>query len=66
VRLSGTIVEPGHSRALLVDAEGKMELKAVGERIGGVEVVEIGQDTCVVLYQGNRITLKIDKQGAGP
>jgi hypothetical protein len=65
VRLAGTIIEPGHSRAVLVGPDGKTELKGVGEHSGPAEVLEIGQDTCTVRYLGNRVTLKIDKGVGG-
>ena len=63
VRLAGTIIEPGHDRAVLIGPDGKTELKAVGETSGPAEVMEIGTNSCVVRYLGNPVTLKIDRPG---
>lgn len=61
VRLAGTVVEDGHSRAILLNAEGKMEFRRVGERSGDAEVVAIEQDRVTLRYHGEPVVLKIER-----
>src|SRR5437763_1585420 len=42
-KLAGTVVERGHSYALLVTPDGRVEVRGVGEESGGAKVMEIGK-----------------------
>jgi hypothetical protein len=64
VKLAGTVVEDGHSRAILVDGQGKMAFKRVGERSGEAEVVEIRDGQVTVRYRGEPVVLKLEKPPA--
>jgi hypothetical protein len=63
--LTGTIVEPGFSRAMFRLESGATEMRGVGTTVAGAEVLEIAGDGAVVLYQGQRLTLKPSPK-AGP
>lgn len=62
VRLLGTIVEPGHSRAILLTPDGKTELKAVGETAAGAEVLNIQPDLVQVRYLQNTVDLRVPRE----
>lgn len=64
-KLAGTVVEPGRSVAMLQTAEGRVELKSVGERMGTAEILEIAIDRVVVRHNGQPLTLKLDKPRKG-
>jgi len=63
VNLVGTIVETGHSRAVFSTPNGAIELKGVGEIVGGLpggpEVVEIEAKHVVLRFQGRLTTLRL-------
>ena len=65
LKLAGTVVEPGHSMAVFVTPAGKSELKAVGDKAGNAEVVDIQSDRVTLRYNGSPVTLKVEK-GAKP
>ncbi len=66
VKLSGTVIEPGHSKALLSTSQGKTQLKAVGEKIEDVEILAIEPDAVTVLHDGSRVVLKLSKNQDKP
>ncbi len=61
--LVGTIVETGRSRAVFSTPNGGIELKGVGEIVGGLpggpEIVEIEPRHVVVRFQGQLTTLRL-------
>ena len=58
VRLVGTVTEPGHSQALLMTPEGKLEIKAIGEQSGGAEIVAIDEAGITVRFAGQTLSIK--------
>lgn len=59
LRLVGTIVEAGHSYAMLVGGDGQVQVKHEGEMVGEYEVVQILQRS-VQLRNGDRaLTLQL-------
>jgi hypothetical protein len=62
LRLAGVMIEPGHSYAVLVTATGTTEVRSVGERAGGAEVLAIGPSTVTVRVGGQNVTLALPPQ----
>ena len=65
LRLLGTVVETGHSRALLVGADGKLQLKSIGDSLAGAEILRIGPDTVTVRHLDADVELKIERKQVG-
>ncbi len=63
VKLAGTVVEPGRSMAMFITKAGKVELKAIGERVDGAEVLDITQENVSMRYSGRTVDLKLQKKG---
>ncbi len=65
VQLTGTIIEPGHSYALVVDRHGVMDLKPVGGTLqlepAGIRIDSIASRSIVVSFQGNSQELIVTK-----
>ena len=61
VKLLGTILEPGNTLAMFATPQGKIELRRVGEMVGGTatDVVKIQRREVVVRYQGKLVTLAV-------
>jgi hypothetical protein len=57
------VIEPGHCRAMLMLADGKLQFKKVGDDADGAQVTEITRDSVTVKYQGREVVLKVDKKG---
>jgi hypothetical protein len=62
IRLSGTIVEPGHSQALIVMPDGTVQLKSVGEDAGNARIKEIGDGSITVDYLGQPTLLTVARE----
>jgi hypothetical protein len=58
-KLAGTVVERGHSYALLVTPEGRMEVRGVGEESGGARVMEIGKSNVTLRVEGQLVRLEL-------
>lgn len=62
LRVVGTMIEPNESRAILVDSEGKIQLRAVGDSIetpvgdGQVDKIELKQVT--ISFEDGTLTLE--------
>lgn len=65
VKLTGTIVEPGQSLAVLVTADGRSGIYGVGERVGDVLVVSVEQDRASVTFNGTTTVLKVEGRAPG-
>jgi hypothetical protein len=52
IQLVGTIIEQGHSMALISGTSGKIQLKAVGESVDGAEITAIADDGLTVKWNG--------------
>jgi hypothetical protein len=59
-KLAGTVVEPGFSQAMFNLPGGQVELHKIGDKVAGAEVIEIKSDSAVVLFEGQRLTLKLE------
>lgn len=63
LELVGTLIEPGRSRAVFSDANGKILLGGVGDKIGDgpsqLEIVEIDTRSVVVQHSGRQSTLEL-------
>jgi hypothetical protein len=62
IRLTGTIVEPGHSRAMIELADGTVQLKGVGDVAGDARITEIQQGSIRVEYFGQTQVLAVVKE----
>lgn len=61
IQLAGTIVEEGHSRAMVVGTDGRMQLKRVGDRCGEAQILSIEAGGITVLHQGRTVELRVQK-----
>lgn len=61
IRLVGTIVDAARPRGIFVTNFGQMELRAVGEKAGGAEVLRIDERSATLLLAGRQVTLKVEK-----
>ena len=59
VRLAGIVAEPGHSFAVFVTPTGSTEVRAVGQRTGGTEVLAISPAAVTVRCDGRTTTLRL-------
>jgi hypothetical protein len=71
VRLVGTIVDGQHPRGVFLVGLAGIELKAVGEKAGGAEILRVDENTATLSYGGETFTLKrerspFDISGTGP
>ncbi len=65
-RLLGTAIEPGHNLAMLSADNGRIEFKAVGDRVGDAEVIQITRGTVTLTYRGKQVQLSAAKKGSTP
>jgi hypothetical protein len=65
IRLSGTIFEPGHCRAVVLLPDGRVQLLGIGERAGDATILEIGNGTVKVDYFGQSLTLMVPEEKHG-
>ena len=61
VRLVGTIVDPARPRGIFVTMLGQMELRGVGEKAGGAEVLRIDERSATLSVAGQPVTIKLEK-----
>ncbi len=61
IKLAGIINEPGHSFAMFTMPDGQIEMKAVGDRCGDVEVLSIEENTVSVRFNGQTVKLKLQE-----
>ena len=65
IRLVGTIVDGGtRPRGIFVVGLASIELKAVGERAGGAEILRIDERSATLAYPDRQVTLKLEKLDA--
>jgi hypothetical protein len=62
IHLTGTIVEPDHSQALITMPDGQVELKSVGDDAGGAHIKTIQDGSITVEYFGQSIVLSTPKE----
>jgi hypothetical protein len=58
-KLAGTVVERGHSYALLVTPDGRVEVRGVGEESNGGRVMEIGKTNVTLRVDGQLVKLEL-------
>jgi hypothetical protein len=63
LRLAGTVVEQGHSFALLITADGHIEVRAIGEECAGAIVEEITESSVKLKIDGRIVTLELPQSG---
>lgn len=61
IRLTGTICEPGHCRAMIELADGTVQLKAIGEQAGEARILDIREGSVTVEYLGKPQILTVAK-----
>jgi hypothetical protein len=64
--LTGTIIEPGFSRAVFRLDSGGTQMHGVGGAVAGAEVLEIAADRVVLRFQGERMTLQPNPKASSP
>ena len=62
VRLAGTIIEPGHCKAMLITSDGRIELRGVGQKSRDVEVLSIEEKKVTVRFNGDTLELKTQEK----
>jgi hypothetical protein len=62
IRLAGTIVEPGHCRAMIQLADGSVELKGIGDVAGEARITDIQEGKVTVEYFGASLQLTVPKE----
>ena len=63
VTLAGIVVEPGHGCAFLRTGTGAVKMARPGEKVEGVEVLQIAQESVTVSFEGAEFTLKRTQAG---
>ncbi len=63
VTLTGTVIEPGFTYAMLRGKSGQVKFVSVGQVIDDAEVTEITSSSVTVKFHGDSITLKVSKGG---
>ena len=61
VRLVGTIFDATRPRGIFVTNFGQMELRGVGEKAGGAEVLSVDERSATLMLAGRPVTLKVEK-----
>lgn len=61
VRLVGTILDPERPRGVFVTTLGQMELRGVGEKAGGVEVLKVDERSATLSISGQPVTIRVEK-----
>ena len=61
--LTGTIVEPGFTRAFFRTRPGQDQVLAVGQKIDGADILEIIDGSATVNFHGKQLTLKVEGGG---
>jgi hypothetical protein len=61
IRVTGTIYEPGHCRAMIQLPDGTTQLKSVGESAGDARILDIQNGSVKVEYFGKSLVLTVPK-----
>ena len=64
LHLYGTVIEPGHSMAMIADASGKTQFLAVGDTIQGARITSISVDAVGLQSNGKNFALAVEKPTA--
>lgn len=63
LHVAGTVVEPGHSAALIAAASGQT-LKHVGDDVDGATIIDIREDAITVKWNGGDVVVPVERAGA--
>ena len=63
VTLTGTVIEPGFTYAMLRGKSGEVKFVGIGQTIDNAEVTAVGANSATVKFHGDSITLKVKKGG---
>jgi hypothetical protein len=66
VRLIGTIIDGRRPRGVFLVGLAGVEIKTVGERAGGAEILRIDDNTATLVYDGQTFTLRREKTPFDP
>jgi hypothetical protein len=66
VRLIGTIVNGQHSRGVFLTGLSTVELKSIGDTVGGASVLSIDSNSATLCFQGETVTLLREKAPFDP
>ena len=66
IRLIGTIVDGQRPRGVFMSGLASIELKGVGDKAGGAEVLAVDENSATLVYQGERFVLKREKDPFDP
>ena len=66
IRLIGTIIDAHHPRGVFMTGLATVELKGVGDRVGGGTVLSIERDSATLAYNGGTITLPRERKPFDP
>jgi hypothetical protein len=66
VRLIGTIVDDRRPRGVFLVGLASVEVKAVGEKAGGAEILRIGENDAALSFNGETFVLKRQKHPFDP
>jgi len=66
VRLIGTIVDGRHPRGVFLVGLASVEVKGVGEKAGGAEILRIGENDATLSFNGESFVLKRQKHPFDP
>jgi hypothetical protein len=61
VRLVGTIVDAQRPRGIFVTPLGQMELRGVGEKTAGAQILRIDERSATLSVAGREVTLRVEK-----
>ena len=65
VTLVGTAVEPGLTYGLFRTGRGRVKIVSVGQSIAGAKVTAISDGSATVEFNGEQVTLSVEKKGGG-
>lgn len=66
VRLAGTVVDGSRPRGLFVTGNGKVELRAAGEKVAGADVVQVDDKGATLSSAGQTFRLAIERVAPPP
>jgi hypothetical protein len=66
VRLVGTIIDARHPRGVFVTGLATVEVKGVGESVGGAKILAVDDNTATLAYNDDTVTLRREKAPFDP
>ena len=62
IKLAGTIVEPGHSQAMIQLSDGSVQFKSIGDSAGDAVIQQIEEGSVTVEFHGQIVNLTVPKE----